>query len=97
RKLVEARAAHASAEKASLISRVDSPDTGSKPVGPTTTILLLAGLAGGLVVGAGVLVLTVEPSTPVRPIVTGRSLADLDLGRDLEFSKDSVRTPVHAA
>jgi uncharacterized protein involved in exopolysaccharide biosynthesis len=97
RKLVEARAAHASAEKASLISRVDSPDTGSKPVGPSTTILLLAGLAGGLVVGAGVLVLTVEPSTPVRPIVTSRSLADLDLGRDLEFSKDSVRTPVHAA
>jgi uncharacterized protein involved in exopolysaccharide biosynthesis len=62
--LAEARAAQASAKAASLISRIDAPDTGMRPVGPTTAMMLLLGIAGGLATGLGVLLLSVPPPAP---------------------------------
>ncbi|MBN1911138.1 MAG: hypothetical protein JW818_15435 [Pirellulales bacterium] len=61
RNLAQARAAQAGASAASLISRIDTPDTGTKPIGPGRTMIVLMGLAGGLFTGLGILLLTVTP------------------------------------
>jgi uncharacterized protein involved in exopolysaccharide biosynthesis len=63
KELSEAQASQASAQTASLIGRVDTPDTGTKPIGPGKRIIQLAGLAGGIVVGFGVLLLTSQPTS----------------------------------
>ena len=66
--LAHARASQASAATASLISRVDGPDAGSKPLGPGRAMICLIGLAGGLLAGFGVLMLTVPPEAVVPPV-----------------------------
>src|SRR5690606_25902505 len=60
RNLSDARANQASARNVSLISRIDTPDTGPYPVGPSRTVISLAGLAGGIVLGFGLVFLTVD-------------------------------------
>lgn len=62
--LAEARATRASAKAASLISRIDAPDSGINPVGPSRAMIVLIGAAGGLLTGFGVLFLTVQPRQP---------------------------------
>jgi len=57
--LAEARAARASAKATSLISRIDSPDAGIRPVGPGRITIALCGVAGGLLAGFGLVFLTV--------------------------------------
>jgi uncharacterized protein involved in exopolysaccharide biosynthesis len=57
--LTEARASHAGANAASLIGCIDSADAGSRPVGPSRTIIALGGLVGGLITGFGVFFLAV--------------------------------------
>ncbi len=68
--LSEARATRASATAANLISRIDSPDAGIKPVSPNRWIIALCGVVGGLVAGFGVVFLavpmTVEAPTPAK-------------------------------
>jgi uncharacterized protein involved in exopolysaccharide biosynthesis len=59
--LAEARVSKATAGAASLIGRIDAASPGSDPVGPGTAVVLLAGLFGGLAIGIGTLVMTVEP------------------------------------
>ena len=71
--LAEARAARASAKAASLISRIDSPDTGVRPVSASRALIVLAGLVGGLLAGLGVLLLTTRAEAsavdaPVQPL-----------------------------
>jgi uncharacterized protein involved in exopolysaccharide biosynthesis len=61
--LSEARASHAGANAASLIGSIDTPDTGSLPVGPSRTIIALGGLAGGLITGLGMFFLALPPKT----------------------------------
>jgi polysaccharide biosynthesis transport protein len=64
--LAEARAACASAKAASLISRIDSPDAGIYPVGPSRATISIFGVLAGLVAGFGVVFLTVpSPRSPV--------------------------------
>lgn len=95
RRLVDAQASEAGANSASLISRIDTPDVGTKPVGPGKTTLLLAGLLGGLVVGIGLLFLSL-PSTPptTRPDTTARNApAEGGWARpDLSLSKAYAKT-----
>lgn len=57
--LAEARAARASAKATSLISRIDLPDAGIKPVGPGRVVIALCGVLAGLLTGFGVVFLTV--------------------------------------
>ncbi len=57
--LAEARAARASAKAASLISRIDAPDAGIRPIGPSRAVIALCGVLGGLLAGFGVLFLVV--------------------------------------
>ena len=56
--LAEARATRAGAKAASLISRIDTPDAGIRPVGPSRAAIALCGVLGGLVAGFGLVFLT---------------------------------------
>lgn len=66
RTLADARASGAGALSSNLIERVDEPDTGSRPQGPGKAVIVLAGVAAGLALGAAVLFLTV-PSLVAEP------------------------------
>jgi uncharacterized protein involved in exopolysaccharide biosynthesis len=60
--LAEARARAASAQAISLITPIDGPDAGTRPISPARSMILLGGLLGGLVTGLGVVLLT-APAT----------------------------------
>ena len=64
RTLADARASQAAAQTASLIAQIDRPDTGTRPVGLSRSMIALIGLVGGLLTGSGVLLLTVQPGPP---------------------------------
>ena len=64
--LAEARAARAAAGSASLIAAIDTPDTGSSPVGPGRLVIILCGIVGGLAVGVGVVLLSAPAGQPAR-------------------------------
>ncbi len=57
--LAEARIAQAGAKAASLIARIDAPEAGVHPMGPSRATIALAGCVGGLLAGLGLLVLTI--------------------------------------
>ncbi len=86
--LAEARAARASATVASLISRIDAPDAGIRPVGPGRITIALGGVLGGLLTGFGLVFLAVPVNTtiaaPAAPAIgdgTRRVPATLSNGR----------------
>ena len=62
--LADARASQAAAHSASLITRLDGPQAGGYPAGPSRSMICLAGLCGGLFIGLGVVVLTAKPVVP---------------------------------
>lgn len=64
RDLAEARAGQSAAHSASLLSRIDTPDAGTGPVGPSRAMILFAGMFGGLFAGLGLVVLTLQPTPP---------------------------------
>ncbi|MCG8586929.1 MAG: Wzz/FepE/Etk N-terminal domain-containing protein, partial [Pirellulales bacterium] len=65
-RLSEARSVEAGARAANLITLVDTPETGPRPLGPGKTTICAMGLVGGLMTGFGVLLLTV-PSSVLFP------------------------------
>jgi uncharacterized protein involved in exopolysaccharide biosynthesis len=73
--LAEARASRAAAHSASLITRLDGPSTGERPVGPSRSSIVLVGMGGGLMLGLGLVFLTapvtLRPAaeTPASPAV----------------------------
>lgn len=78
--LAEAQAARASAKASSLISRIDAPDAGIRPVGPSRAVIALCGVVGGLLAGFGLVFLSVpaeteSPSTePVMRVENGAGI-----------------------
>lgn len=57
------------ADAASLIGRIDVPTVGTRPAGPGRTLIILVGAVGGLLAGAGFLVLTTPlPATEWVPV-----------------------------
>lgn len=66
RNLADARASLAAAASASLINRIDQPTTGPRPAGPGKSMIVLAGMVGGMLVGFAILFLTV-PATSKTP------------------------------
>ncbi len=58
--LADVRASQAAALSASVITRLDQPDPGNGPVGPSFPVIVAAGLGGGLMLGLG-LVFLVAP------------------------------------
>lgn len=85
-RLADARASQATANAASLISRIDSPDAGTRPVGPSRAVIVLAGLVGGLLTGFGLVLLTVDPRELAKPVaaknwpVVSESLCHIPVG-----------------
>jgi uncharacterized protein involved in exopolysaccharide biosynthesis len=65
--LAEARASQASAHTASLISRIDAPEAGASPVGPSRSMIVVGGAFGGLLFGLALVFLTIQPTKPVEP------------------------------
>jgi uncharacterized protein involved in exopolysaccharide biosynthesis len=74
--LADARASQGAAQSASLITRLDDPLTGSRPVGMGAAAIVLTGLAGGLATGLGLVFL----SAPVAHL-RGRRWSDYFPGR----------------
>ncbi len=74
--IAEARAALAGAKAASLISRIDRPDTGAKPVAPSQTVIALSGIAAGLIAGLGVFFLALPAKVQPNNNEKGASLFD---------------------
>jgi uncharacterized protein involved in exopolysaccharide biosynthesis len=58
-RLSEVRIQRAVARTSNIISRLDSPESGYQPIGPSRPVIALVGIAGGLFVGWGCVVLTV--------------------------------------
>jgi polysaccharide biosynthesis transport protein len=56
--LTAARSEWASSKAASLIARVDAPDTGTSPISPSGAVVVLGGALGGLLTGFGLVLLT---------------------------------------
>lgn len=65
RRLTDARSNQSGAHAASLVSTLEAPSTGSRPVGPGRAMLALAGLVGGPIFGLGLLLLSVPVAAPV--------------------------------
>lgn len=84
--LSQARASQASAELVSLVTRIDRPRAGMRPVGPGKKIIVLAGLAGGLMIGAGTVLLMV-------PQARGRRRTDTSGGRRATDASSTTTTP----
>ena len=64
--LADAKASQAAAHSASLLTRLDAPQMGAYPVGPSRSMIVLAGIAGGLAAGWGIALLLTVPVTPTR-------------------------------
>jgi polysaccharide biosynthesis transport protein len=79
--LAEARAVLAGAKVASLISTIDAPDTGSKPVGPGRTIIALCGIIAGLITGLGIVFLSLPTNTPISAPVTEIEITETNHAR----------------
>ena len=91
--LGEARAAHASAKAASLLTCIDVPDAGIRPVSPGRATIILMGIAGGLLVGFGVVFLTV-PTAPAE--LAADSAADAAPAGKV-MPADRLGRPLHSA
>lgn len=92
KELSDARASQAAAMSVSLITRLDAPQTGNRPLAPGRKTIVLGGVAGGLLTGLG-LVFLVTPLGSFR----GRRLSDyLGFGRrasDMKRLADSPSPP----
>jgi uncharacterized protein involved in exopolysaccharide biosynthesis len=90
--LAEARAARASAKAASLISRIDRPDAGIRPIGPGRTVIALSGIVGGLLVGFGIVFLTVPAARPTASQPAPEANEYVELAR---LAPQTSKTPGH--
>ncbi len=60
--LSEARGSQAAAHSANLITTVDKAETGLDPVGPSKAIIAAGSIAGGLLIGVGLLLISTQPA-----------------------------------
>ncbi|MDZ4779151.1 MAG: Wzz/FepE/Etk N-terminal domain-containing protein [Planctomycetia bacterium] len=58
RELADVRATRAGAKGPGVITLIDSPDTGNRPLGPGRATIVLGGVFGGLAIGFGLVFLT---------------------------------------
>ncbi len=58
RELADVRATRAGAKGPGVITLIDSPDTGNRPLGPGRATIVLGGVVGGLAIGFGLVFLT---------------------------------------
>jgi uncharacterized protein involved in exopolysaccharide biosynthesis len=60
--LAEARSKQAAAHAGPVLQLIGDPVTGTRPIGPGRTAIVLGGLLGGLILGIGIVVLTAQPA-----------------------------------
>ena len=84
--LSEAHAARASAKAASLISRIDVPDAGIRPVGPSRATIALCGVLGGLLTGFGLVVFLTVPTAASSPAVAPVAATAGSNGHDSHYA-----------
>ncbi len=70
--LAESRASQSAARTSSLINLVDTPDAGTRPVGPGRTAIVAAGFGGGALISLALILLTVVP-VPTLGVPAGRT------------------------
>ena len=95
--LAEARAGEAAARTSSVIAAIDAPVPSTAPVGPGKATIVLGGFLGGLILGFGIVFLTVNPVqsdrlTTEMSEAVGSSLfgtdSDFSFNRPLEDDSD---------
>lgn len=59
--LADAQASRAAAQSCSLLTRLDAPQADTRPIGPSRALVVLGGLLGGLLAGAGLVFLLDPP------------------------------------
>lgn len=82
--LAEAKAAQAAAKSTSLLTPLEGPEADSDPLGPGPVVILLSALAGGLLIGAGLVFLIYPP-----PDAQGRRWTDR-----LRFGRRATDPPI---
>ena len=102
RNLAQARAANAAATASSLLSRVDSPDGGLRPVSPSLAVTGLVGLLASVMAGFGVVLLTApvgrreDATLPLLLQESGNSEASSRRGNGERVISKRVPKPVLA-
>ena len=61
--LADAEASQTAAQEASLLTRMNEPEVGNKPIGPSNKLIVMAGFGGGLATGLSLLLLAVPMSS----------------------------------
>ena len=92
--LAESRGSQAAARTSSLIAAIDSPVGGDAPIGPGKATIVLGGLFGGLLLGLGIVFLTVNPAQPEVKAPAEETLAEAAVE---VFSQPANGRPVHTA
>jgi uncharacterized protein involved in exopolysaccharide biosynthesis len=72
--LAAARSKLAAAHNGALLQILGEPVTGTRPIGPGNTMIVLAGMAGGLLIGLGLVVLSTQPQP--QPVLVPTHVAD---------------------
>ena len=86
--LADARASQAAAQAASLITRLDQPQTPLHTGGPSKASIVLLGVVGGLLTGIGIVFLTVD-STPV-PVEIATELPAASTAEAMTFQTSAL-------
>lgn len=94
--LADARAKQSGALLASLLDRIDTPDTGIRPIGPGRAVIALGGAAGGFLVGLGVVVLTV-PAPAARSSAATPAIETALASDDSLAARPAIARPRPAA
>ena len=98
-KLSEAMAAKAAVQSASLVTKIDNPETGSNPVGARRAVVVAAGMIGGAMLGVGwiVLMVPVPGTAPVAPMQVGNSQAPIQAASSANQSNRETITEAEQA
>jgi uncharacterized protein involved in exopolysaccharide biosynthesis len=83
--LSTAKAALAAAKSGSLVTRIDQPETGPYPAGPGRTVITLAGVVGGMMLGLALVFLKTAPASPPA-IHSGRERRGVSNHRDRDVA-----------
>jgi succinoglycan biosynthesis transport protein ExoP len=90
--LAEARASQAAIQNSSLLTRIDTPQTGPRPSGPGRTMIVAAGSLGGLLLGFGIVFLTAT-ANPVKSVDTEQLVTNQASALDRHTSTPGQPSP----
>lgn len=92
-----AKAFQAAAQSGSLVTRIDSPETGPYPSGPGRTVIAGTGAIGGLFLGLGLVFMSVGPKPTNSPQAPGAIVSWTTASTAIEEEKPQPITTVEPA